>query len=119
MEGQKPYLLGPLVELASAGPTARFSVLPLLPEDGRRSSFRNVILMNIDDGQSPKSSFTDYYAIMPVHPPVHLFQLTSARNDRFLLKVARTSCYYTSPLIYTTFLTHCHQCCLYCARANF
>jgi hypothetical protein len=27
------------------GPTARVSVLPFLPEDGRRSSFRNVILL--------------------------------------------------------------------------
>jgi hypothetical protein len=27
------------------GPTARVSVLPFLPEDGRRSSFQNVILL--------------------------------------------------------------------------
>jgi hypothetical protein len=27
------------------GPTARVSVLPFLPEDGRRSSFRNVIIL--------------------------------------------------------------------------
>jgi hypothetical protein len=27
------------------GPTARFAVLPFLPEDGRRSSFRNIILL--------------------------------------------------------------------------
>jgi hypothetical protein len=46
--------LGPLVELASGpglrlaqpgGPTARVSVLPILPEDGRRSSFRNIVIL--------------------------------------------------------------------------
>jgi hypothetical protein len=35
-EGQKPQLLGPLVKLASD--------LDFLPEDGRRSSFRNVVI---------------------------------------------------------------------------
>jgi hypothetical protein len=55
-EGQKPQLLGPLVELASdldqglrldhpGGLTARVSVLHFLPEDGRRSSFRNVVIL--------------------------------------------------------------------------
>jgi hypothetical protein len=47
-EGKKPYLLGPLVELASdldqvrevGCPTGRVS---LLPEDRRRSNFRNVV----------------------------------------------------------------------------
>jgi hypothetical protein len=59
--------LGPLVELASdlgwlaqpGCPRARVSVLPLffLPEDGRRSSFRKVVILsNIDDGQCPKKN---------------------------------------------------------------
>jgi hypothetical protein len=57
MEGQKPLLLGLLVGVASdlrppglrlaqsGGPTARVSVLPFLPEDIRRSSFRNVVIL--------------------------------------------------------------------------
>jgi hypothetical protein len=37
---------GPGLRLAQPGaPTDRVSVLPILPEDGRRSSFRNVILL--------------------------------------------------------------------------
>jgi hypothetical protein len=38
--------IGPGLRLAQpGGPTARVSVLPFLPEDGRRSSFRNVVIL--------------------------------------------------------------------------
>jgi hypothetical protein len=38
--------LGPGLRLAQPGvPTARISVLSILPEDGRRSSFRNVVIL--------------------------------------------------------------------------
>jgi hypothetical protein len=37
---------GKCIELAQpGGPTARVFVLPFLPEDGRRSSFRNVVIL--------------------------------------------------------------------------
>jgi hypothetical protein len=85
--------LRPGLRLAqSGGPTARVSCPSFLPEAGRRSSFRNVILLKyIDDGQSPKkkkTAFTDYKA--PSSEPFRLHfrhlclpnRLTARNNSR-------------------------------------
>jgi hypothetical protein len=64
---------GPGLRLAQpGGPTARVSVLSFLPEDGRRSSFRNVILLKYRQWtkSKKKKTFTDYNA--PLSEPFRL-----------------------------------------------
>jgi hypothetical protein len=76
------------------GPTARVSILPFLPEDGRRSSFRNVILLEYRSStKSKKSTFTDYNA--PLSKPFRFHKvealITDLRSSVALFKKASFS----------------------------
>jgi hypothetical protein len=90
--------LGPGLRLAQpGGPTAWVSVLPFLSKDGRRSSFRNVVLYwNTDNGQSPKSTFTILCELQPIR---HLVQLPALLIWHWLLLGLSSISLHTTDLV--------------------